>query len=55
VILAIMYGFFRIATRLSARRLTPPDPFLRQAGFTLHRRVQSEWALLHSDWWQRGH
>jgi spermidine synthase len=54
VILAIMYWFFRIATRLSARRLTPPDPFLRQAGFTLHRRVQSEWALLHSDWWQRG-
>jgi ubiquinone/menaquinone biosynthesis C-methylase UbiE len=54
LILVIMYSFFRIATRLSAQRLTPPDPFLEQAGFVLRRRKQADWALLHSDWWQRG-
>jgi hypothetical protein len=48
-----MYGFFRTMTRLPAHELTTPDSFLECAGFTLHRRIEAEWGLLHSDWWQR--
>lgn len=50
---ALMYGFFRFATRLPARRLTPPDPFLTAQGFTLQSRQESEWGLLRADCWQR--
>ncbi len=50
---ALMYGFFRVATRLPARRLTPPDPFLRAAGFALRHRRTSEWGLLQADLWVR--
>ncbi len=53
LIIGSLYTFFRVMTRLPAKKLTPPDPFLERAGFTLHRRVESEWSLLHSDWWKR--
>ena len=53
-ILASMYFFFRLATRLPARRLTPPDLFLESSGFRLRARRLSEWGLLHSDLWVRG-
>jgi ubiquinone/menaquinone biosynthesis C-methylase UbiE len=53
LIIGSLYTFFRVMTRLPARKLTPPDPFLERAGFTLHRRAESEWGLLHSDWWKR--
>lgn len=53
VVLRLMYIFFGIVTRLPARRLTRPDPFLQAAGFALRRRVTYDWDLLHSDWWQR--
>lgn len=53
LILWAMYAFFRATTRLPARRLTAPDSFLVNAGFNLHRRIESEWDLLHCDWWQR--
>lgn len=53
LILWSMYVFFRVVTRLPAEKLTPPDPFLKQAGFHLHRRTESEWGLLHSEWWSR--
>jgi ubiquinone/menaquinone biosynthesis C-methylase UbiE len=46
-----LYVFFRIVARLPAHQLTPPDPYLQRAGFTRHRRIESEWGLLHSDWW----
>jgi SAM-dependent methyltransferase len=52
-ILAIMYVFFRIVTRLLASSLTPPDLYLMRAGFVLRERVETEWGLLRSDWWQR--
>lgn len=52
-ILRTMYFFFRRATRLPARDLTPPDSFLRHSGFTLRYRRLSEWGLLHGDLWQR--
>lgn len=51
---ALMYAFFRAATRLPARRLTPPDPHLRAGGFALSGRRTFEWGLLHSDRWMRG-
>ena len=52
-ILAIMYTFFRVVTRLPASSLTPPDLYLMRAGFVLHERLEIEWGLLKSDWWQR--
>jgi ubiquinone/menaquinone biosynthesis C-methylase UbiE len=52
LILWAMYAFFRTTTRLPANRLTPPDSFLNREGFLLHRRVEAEWGLLRSDWWQ---
>ncbi|HEU6448851.1 MAG TPA: class I SAM-dependent methyltransferase [Verrucomicrobiae bacterium] len=53
LILWSMYVFFRIVARLPAKKLTPPDGFLKRAGFALHQRIESEWNLLHSDWWKR--
>lgn len=50
----LMYTFFRRATALSARRVTPPDDLLRAQGFALAGRRESEWGLLRSDLWQRG-
>lgn len=51
LILWSMYLFFRVVTRLPAKRLTAPDSILNRAGFTLRQRAESEWGLLHSDWW----
>jgi hypothetical protein len=48
-----MYIFFRVVTRLPARKLTAPDVFLERAGFRRHARVEAEWSLLRSDWWFR--
>jgi ubiquinone/menaquinone biosynthesis C-methylase UbiE len=53
LIIRSLYTFFRVMTRLPAKHLTPPDSFLEHAGFTLQRRAESEWGLLHSDWWRR--
>lgn len=54
VIHATMYAFFRAATGLSAKRLTPPDPFLQKAGFQRAERRLFSLGLLHSDLWVRG-
>ncbi|MFO1514448.1 MAG: class I SAM-dependent methyltransferase [Verrucomicrobiota bacterium] len=53
LLLWTMYAFFRVVTRLPAKRLTAPDSFLQHAGFRLHRRTETEWSLLYSDWWKR--
>ena len=53
IILWLLYTFFRVATRLPATELAPTDALLTQAGFVLHRRVDMEWGLLKSEWWQR--
>ena len=53
-VLALLYLFFRIATGLSAARLTPPDDFLRGAGFRLAGRRLDNFGLVHSDLWLRG-
>lgn len=53
VILAMLYRFFRVVSGLKARVLTPPDALIRDAGFSLNRRVTREWGLLKSEWWRR--
>lgn len=49
----LMYLFFRVATRLPARRLTPPDDLLAAQGFQLRQRATFDWGLLHADLWGR--
>jgi ubiquinone/menaquinone biosynthesis C-methylase UbiE len=50
-IIQSLYFFFRRVARLSATRLTPPDPFLARHGFVLRERRTWDWGLLHSDLW----
>jgi len=54
MILALLYVFFGVMTRVSARRLIAPDPHLQAAGWRLYRRAEYEWGLLKSDWWTAG-
>ena len=49
----LMYGAFRVATRLEATRLTPPDPWLEAQGFTLRQRHPFNHGLLQADHWHR--
>jgi hypothetical protein len=49
-----MYAFFRAFTRLPAKRLTDPGPFLKSHGYFLQDRLVTDWGLLRSDLWQRG-
>jgi SAM-dependent methyltransferase len=51
--LALMYGFFRVATGLSASQLTPPDEFLEAGGFRLAARRLANFEFAHSDLWRR--
>lgn len=53
IVLALMYGFFRVATGLSATRVTPPDTFLEEGGFKLASRRLANFGLAHSDLWLR--
>jgi ubiquinone/menaquinone biosynthesis C-methylase UbiE len=52
-IISFLYAFFRVMTLLPGRTLVPPGPFLQAAGFSLHRRIESDFGLLRSDWWRR--
>lgn len=54
VILAALYGGFKVATALSANWLTPPDRFLTEAGFVLVERREMNFGLVHADRWRRG-
>lgn len=53
MILGVMYRFFRLTTNLAARRLTPPDQHLEDAGFMLRERQKRDWGLMHADVWVR--
>ena len=53
MVLALAYAFFRISTRLPARRLVAPDDALTRNDFVLQHRRVSDWGLLHSDVWRR--
>lgn len=52
-IVASMYLFFRLVTRLTARSLSPVDGLLGASGFQLSERRSSEWGLLRTDLWRR--
>lgn len=52
-ILGCLYAFFRATTQLAASRLTPPDEYLRAAGFQLAQRREWSFGLVHSDLWRR--
>lgn len=54
IVLTLMYGFFRLATGLSAARLTPPDSLLKACGFKLASRQLANFGLAHADHWVRG-
>lgn len=49
----LMYAFFRVATNLPARRLTPPAPFLAEAGFERAAGITAQFGLIRSDCWLR--
>ncbi|MDB6137842.1 MAG: Methyltransferase type 12 [Verrucomicrobiaceae bacterium] len=53
LILALMYAFFRRATRLPARQITAPDKMLSATGFKRTHRIEIDWGMLHSDVWER--
>lgn len=50
---ALMYAAFRRVTSISARAVSPPDPFLERAGFSLAGRQELNHGLLHADLWRR--
>lgn len=52
-LLAGLYAFFRCATALSARRLTPPDAYLAKANFKLVERHVESWGFACADLWAR--
>lgn len=54
VVHALMYGFFRRATRIPARRLVPPESRLQTRGFVCTHRQEFEWRLIRSTLWRRG-
>jgi SAM-dependent methyltransferase len=53
IIHRLMYLFFRVATKLPARRLVEPDEFLIAQNFVLRERRTSDWGLLRADYWIR--
>ena len=52
--LGLLYGFFGVATRLPARRLTDPAPLLAAEGFTLAEEVSRLRGFLSARLWVRG-
>jgi hypothetical protein len=52
-ILLMAYAFFRLSTGIKARRLAPPDQWLKEAGFRMAGRSEMEWGLLYSEVWSR--
>lgn len=52
-IVGALYGFFRLATGLTASRLTPPEAPLRAAGFALLERRQWSLGLVRADLWRK--
>jgi hypothetical protein len=54
LLLAGLYGFFGVAARLPARRLTDPAPMLAAEGFALADEVSRLRGLLSARLWGRG-
>jgi SAM-dependent methyltransferase len=54
LLLAVMYGFFRLTTRLPARALTEAAPLMVAEGFELVEEVSRLHGLLNARLWVRG-
>ncbi len=48
----LMYGFFRLTTRLEAAELVDPSPFLCEAGFRLRAQQLSRFGMIKSQCWR---
>jgi ubiquinone/menaquinone biosynthesis C-methylase UbiE len=53
VLLAVMYGFFRVTAGIAARCLVDPAPYLEQSGFVLRSRSVIRAGTVRSDLWVR--
>jgi ubiquinone/menaquinone biosynthesis C-methylase UbiE len=53
LLLAMLFAFFKVTTRISASRLTPPDSYLTGVGFRLRKRRLDNFGFAHSDLWER--
>jgi ubiquinone/menaquinone biosynthesis C-methylase UbiE len=53
IIHRLMYGFFRLFTKLPASRLVSPRPFLRKHGLIRVRRQEFDRGLLTAELWRR--
>lgn len=51
IVLALAYTFFKVATRLPARHICPPQPLLKSSRLTLQNRQTFNWDLLYSELW----
>jgi ubiquinone/menaquinone biosynthesis C-methylase UbiE len=52
-VLVLAYGFFRMVTRLPAKRLIAPQPFLKAEGLKLEKRVEFNFGLLYAELWRK--
>jgi hypothetical protein len=48
-----MFATFRVVTRIEARAVTAPDPWLQSAGFWCLRRQEYSAGLICSELWMR--
>jgi ubiquinone/menaquinone biosynthesis C-methylase UbiE len=49
----LMYKFFRLTTRIDARRLVDPSAFLVESGFNCRSRRSIRCGMVKSEWWSR--
>lgn len=52
-VLRLAYTFFRLTTGIAADAICPPDEFLRNSGFELCNRIETDAGLLYSALWRR--
>lgn len=53
MVLALAYGFFRVATRLPARAIAPPQKLLSASGMLQSARQEFNFGLLYSELWRK--
>lgn len=53
LVVGLLYGFFRRTAGIRGSRLVPPDGWLEEQRFTRKERVELEWGMLKSEWWER--
>ena len=51
LVLTMAYAFFRIATKLPARRLSPPQKHFSASGLQLKERAEFNFGLIYSELW----